>query len=454
MAILAVIVLAALSWQPAFSQDTHYWNTQYGPRSMLLSGAVIGNVGDMSATYYNPGALGYIEKPELLLSANVYELSTLKVSDGGGDGIDLETNGFNLLPNMLAGAFRKSWLGKNKLAYSFLTRYRFDTEVRGASTERVDVVERWPGEEDFGGGLKIFSKSSELWAGLTWSRGTGGWIGWGVTTYLSIRDLEAENRIFAEALSDSGEMALIYDVNSYESRNYSFLWKMGLGFNFDPLTLGLTLTTPNVQVVGHGSAAGNNTHIGVDLDEDGTVEDGFSASVQEDVNANYHSPLSIGVGAGYHFEKWTLVASAEWFDAIESYDVLELAPFISQETGELRTPELKHKAKSVVNYGGGVEYKGQKYGGYVSFSTDFSSYDDGSDISVTGFDLYNMSGGGTLGFGRTKFMLGLGYMWGSEKVDQVINLNPGEDSGVLNPEDQVELVYSRLTFMVGFSVNL
>jgi len=60
------VVLATTVCSPAFSQDTHYWNTQYGPRSMLLSGAVVGSIGDMSATYYNPGALGYIKKPGLL----------------------------------------------------------------------------------------------------------------------------------------------------------------------------------------------------------------------------------------------------------------------------------------------------------------------------------------------------------------------------------------------------
>ena len=44
--------------------------------------------------------------------------------------MDLETSNFNLLPNMLAGAFKKSWLGNNKIAYSFLTRHRFEAEIR------------------------------------------------------------------------------------------------------------------------------------------------------------------------------------------------------------------------------------------------------------------------------------------------------------------------------------
>ncbi len=52
----AVILLAGL--HSARGQDTQYWNLQYGTRSTLLGGAVIGSVSDLSATYYNPGALG------------------------------------------------------------------------------------------------------------------------------------------------------------------------------------------------------------------------------------------------------------------------------------------------------------------------------------------------------------------------------------------------------------
>jgi len=451
---LYVMSLAALVSRPAFSQDTHYWNMQYGPRSMLLSGAVIGSVNDMSATYYNPGALGYVENPQLLLSANVYAISSLTARDGGGDGVDLEASDVNPLPNMLAGAFRKSWLGKNKLAYSFLTRYRFDAEVRGARTDRDDFLKNIPGEEDFAGGLGVSSNSSELWAGLTWARGTGGWIGWGITTYLSFRNLKSENQLFAQALSDSGDMALYYSVDNYSGHVYSFLWKAGLGFDFHPLTLGVTLTTPNLQFTGQGRSVQNVSHIGLDLDDDGSVDDGFTANVQEDATANYNSPLSIGAGAAYQGNIFNVSASAEWFDAVEGYDVLELDPFVSQETGEVITPTLKHKAKSVLNYAAGIEYKSQRYRGYLSFSTDFSSIDPESDIAVTGFDIYHANVGTTIAFNKTRFTVGLGYAWGSETIAQLINLNPDDDSAVIDPNDRVELAYSSLSFMLGFSVNL
>ena len=185
--IVGVLWLVSVAVTPLIAQDTHYWNDQYGPKSMLLGGAVIGSVNDMSATYYNPGALGYIEQPELLLSANVYRSNLLTIKDGAGEGIDLETTDFNPLPNMLAGAFRWKWLGENKLAYSLLTRYRFNAELRGGRVGRVDVLPWSPGEEDFAGGLLNNKDVKELWAGLTWARGTQGRVGFGITQYLSIR---------------------------------------------------------------------------------------------------------------------------------------------------------------------------------------------------------------------------------------------------------------------------
>ena len=48
--------------QASRAQDTQYWNIQYGTRSTLLGGAVIGSVADLSATYYNPQHSGSAER--------------------------------------------------------------------------------------------------------------------------------------------------------------------------------------------------------------------------------------------------------------------------------------------------------------------------------------------------------------------------------------------------------
>ena len=88
----SVLIVTLLTSTCVVAQDTHYWNNQYGPRAMLLGGIIIGSVSDMSATYYNPGALGYIAEPELILSANVYQNSALTVKDGAGKNIEGESD--------------------------------------------------------------------------------------------------------------------------------------------------------------------------------------------------------------------------------------------------------------------------------------------------------------------------------------------------------------------------
>ncbi|MGD8700654.1 MAG: hypothetical protein PVJ43_15265, partial [Gemmatimonadales bacterium] len=75
----AAVLLAAGEAQ---AQDSHYWTLQFGPRSSLLGGAVIGSVNDVSATFYNPGGLSVAENVSFLLSTNVFERTSFRLEDG------------------------------------------------------------------------------------------------------------------------------------------------------------------------------------------------------------------------------------------------------------------------------------------------------------------------------------------------------------------------------------
>ena len=87
---IALVVFAVFISAPdIYAQDAHYWTLQYGPRSSLLGGAVIGSVEDISATYYNPGALGLARELAFAITANVFERSGVVLEDGGGNGVDL-----------------------------------------------------------------------------------------------------------------------------------------------------------------------------------------------------------------------------------------------------------------------------------------------------------------------------------------------------------------------------
>jgi hypothetical protein len=279
--------------------------------------------------------------------------------------------------------------------------------------------------------------------------------GVGVTTYLSIRNDRGVSEFFAQALTDSGDISLINDVDNYSSNVYSLLWKAGLGLNFYPLTVGVTLTTPNLQITGSGEAVLNSTVVRLDTDGDGTPDNSFETDVQQNVSANYKSPLSIGVGAGYFFEHTQLHFAAEWFAEVTAYDVLELESFTSQTTGLPVTRSLRQVRESVANFAVGIEQDiGERYGGFLSFNTDNSAYSQESEVSTSGMDIYHATGGMSAIVGRTRWMLGFSYAWGSETTQQPIDLTPGDGGTTTDPVDEVEMSYSRVTFLIGFRVGL
>lgn len=170
---LAVLWAAlALPWAgEAQAQDAHYWSTQYGNRSRLLAGAVIGSVDDASSVYYNPGALALLEKAELLLGGNVFQYTNVTYEGAVAGELDLDSNRFKSVPAMLAGEFPFKFLGKNRLAYSYLVRADFDFRIRerGVLTgEDVDL----PGLETVNGDVVLDQNLTESWGG---SPGPGSW---------------------------------------------------------------------------------------------------------------------------------------------------------------------------------------------------------------------------------------------------------------------------------------
>src|SRR5262245_35732398 len=102
---------------PAAGQDNHYWTTQFGNRARLLGGAVVGSASDLSAVYYNPGALAQIPEKELILSGTMFEYERLRITDALGPGRDLASGRWFLAPSLVAGELRLKALGENRIAY-------------------------------------------------------------------------------------------------------------------------------------------------------------------------------------------------------------------------------------------------------------------------------------------------------------------------------------------------
>src|SRR5512145_2411179 len=99
IALLVLLCGSAL----ASAQDAHYWTYGYGPIGQLTEGTLVGGVSDLSAVYYNPGALALLEEPRFVVGLTSVELANIDVPGAAGEGLNVDQLVFDIVPSMLAG---------------------------------------------------------------------------------------------------------------------------------------------------------------------------------------------------------------------------------------------------------------------------------------------------------------------------------------------------------------
>ncbi len=452
--LLAAAAVAALCGR-ASGQDSQYWTNQFGNEARLLSGAVIGSVGDLSAVYYNPGMLALTDHPELILAGNVVRYTTITYRDALGDGQDLSQTQFGGVPSLFAGEFRFPFLGKNRVAYSFLARQDLDLRfVERGVLEDVSL----PGvseQLDLFADLQFEMKMNEYWAGLTWARALGSSVGLGVTTFVAIRNQRWRSQTVAQAETTSGAAGIALRSRSYNYQNWQLLWKLGLGIDLTPWHLGLSVTTPGVKLFGSGSTALDESVVSEDLDQDGTSKSQIVTDFQTDVPSDWHHPLSVGVGAAYEFGETRLYGSAEWFNSTGRVVVMDTEPVATPDS--VLSSDVIQEFDEVLNFAVGANHTfSERVAGYAGFRTDFTASIPISDenTSVSIWDIYHVSTGATFTVARTSFTLGGIFSFGSEPTRTGIELLPDGTEGEPILPQQVDTDFFRFTFILGFTLAL
>lgn len=449
------------------AQDAHYWTLQYGTRSTLLGGAVIGSVEDLGATYYNPAMLSLIPDPSFLLSAKIYQSSKYAVDDGAGDGQNLTNSSFGSAPGLVAGSFKFKFLKNHRFAYSFLTRQKTDINITLQNGNTIDVIPNVPGDELLASELAIQQIVKEEWQGLSWSYPISNKFSIGVTNYLVTRDQRSDLRVLLQALTKDTSSVTLNRVNEYNYKHFGFLWKIGLAYDLNPVTIGLTATTPRVKLSGSGKRLYDTVLSGGDVDGEGGIEDSFAANLQRGIDAEYKSGWSVGFGFGYKIgPRSKLHASVEWFDNVKKFEVLSPEPFNRQDNGELVYFPIVQQLSQVVNYGFGAEIAiNKKVSVYGSYTTDFSAaidslarlatFDGEANASISNWDVNHIAGGTSFKAlkGRADLTLGVTYSFASEKFPTLVNLPSGDgiDEPIFNSGKTTTLRFKRWRFIFGFS---
>jgi hypothetical protein len=417
--ILLTFLLGMVLSQDVLAQDSHYWNLHYGTESTLLGGAVIGGVADLSATYYNPGWLALREEAGLILSARVYDINVLEIEGDGIQNRSVSSFGISPSPSLIAGRLPSDSLIGQRLTYSIITRQLFNDQL-----ETRGVLEAAPGSILPGGGtlaeeVVLGSDMSEYWGGITWSSPLGEKVGFGVTSYVALRMQRKRSEFTFKALEASGGLAILDRTIDHDYYNVRLLWKVGLAFDLSPVLLGVSVTTPSLNLFGSGYTYLNASSVGFDIDGDGAADPLLAADYQDELSSTYKTSWAIGAGVAYSFGRFKLNLSAEWYNSIPAYAVLDPKSFVVQTTGETVKNALTVEYDAVLNYGFGVEFVAtETIDFYLSYVTDFSAEPSGTktNLSVSNWNLRHITGGGVFSFGKADVTFGLGYAFGSSKL--------------------------------------
>lgn len=442
---ILLLALAGGSAGRLAAQDSHYWTYQFGDRATLLGGMVVGGVVDLSAVYYNPGALSLLEDPGVFAATKTFEMARIGVLAEPGQELELGEDRLGVAPSFFAGLVPFGFLGRHRLGYSLFTRQQFRARINGTQIGREDLVPSLPGNEDLLASLRLDAELAETWGGLTWSLPVGERVGVGISQFVAGRSQRSWSRALAEIFDASGSGALALQEDAYEYYAYRLLWKLGFAAEWLGASLGLTVTTPGVRLFGSGKAETNTSLITGDRAANVLVAD-----FQDDVRTTYRSPLSVAAGASYRLDGTRLYGTVEWFQGEEEFAILELAPFVGQSTGDTVVPRVTQQFRSVVNFGFGIEHRfGPATRGYASFRTDRSAAipEAETDVSVSSWDISFFTLGASFRLASAEFTLGAGYGYGRQVVPRGI---PPGDGGLLPDELDVKYRNYRVFFAFGF----
>jgi hypothetical protein len=476
----------------AAGQSHNYWTRSFNEESSLLSGAVVGGGSGPSAIYYNPASISEVEASKFSLNASLFSFTFINISNALGTGIDLDDINAKVEPRFIAYMLKPRKHKNLSFEIAFLNNESEKAEVNASVDTRNDVLSTIPGDDRYFAFYQYSSEFRDDWIGLGMSAMLGQRLIAGLSMFASIKTLNYKNTLDIQAypLNDTSRStgstgsfrAASYEDYKYLKFNdYRLLWKLGLLYKWESVSLGLTITTPSIGVYADGKRVERKEQqSNISNPETGQPMDDYLLVDYEEkgkVDVSFKTPFSVSAGLTYLLPRRKMIfyLSMEYFSGVDPYRLVEAEERMTSGEGHegSQYPEwltYVSGARPVFNVAVGYSWTlSEKLLLKAGFRTDFNyqknldygELDGYARIQRTNLDRYYLTCGLSWKIFGQDIITGLQYAYGrSAGMKQIVNLSDPVEYNFTEQKalqgtrvDDMTAMYNSVIIYLGFSLN-
>jgi len=469
----------------------HYWVHNFNSTSSLLGGAVVAGDARNTAIYYNPALIGEMETGNnLSLAANLFSWNFYIFKNALGNGINLNTDNFQVQPQFFSYSYKPTDKGLN-ISFSVLTRIIEKFEMNYNNSTYYDVLGQFPGPEKYNTSLLFRNDYNDTWVGLGISHDVNDRFSYGMSLFCSISSLNYQFGYSALAINSGDSLdGLQYSRVAEGSYNeivkftdYRLIAKFGLSYKINNWWFGLTLKTPTWRLFSSGKRV-QRVDQQININREGYpagLSDYviFDGQEKNQLSTNFKIPFSTSFGFVHNFKNkgQKLYFSAEYFMALKQYKLVNAKlnpditiPKVYDTLTNKDWSSFYQAANDVLNVAIGYSLIiSDKIRFLNAIRTDFGltnrvKYENAYQknyLQTTNFNIYHYSSGVGFSIKRNKFIAGGDVAFGFRKnLVQIVNFSDPEEYNTESgralqgtPNNNMDVLYIGFSIYIAATLN-